>query len=337
MKRIHSVFDPITELENLHRAAHRALRGKKDRVAVAHFYFHLETEILALQEELRLGTYVPRPYRMFEIREPKIRQICSSDIRDRVVHHAICNYLEPVFERRLIFDTYACRTGKGSHRALRRCQEFTQKHAYYLKCDIQKYFESVDHGVLKDLLRRAIKDPALLRLLDLIIDHQVPGSVAGCGLPIGNLTSQHFANLFLGELDHFLKEKYRIHGYLRYMDDFIIFDESKGRLQEVLGDVRRFLGDRLRLTLKEKVVRIAPVLEGVPFLGFRIYRNLIRVQRPNLVRWRRKIRMMESLYEQGLISEQDLFLSSNSRIAHIAHADTRALRRKEFQRSLRLA
>jgi RNA-directed DNA polymerase len=287
MKRVGSLFVKIVEPENIYLAAFKALSGKKGRASVAHFYFHLETELLALHNELSSESYNPRPYRRFEIREPKIRKICSSDIRDRVVHHAICNHLEPLFERRLIYDSFACRVGKGSHVAIERCQDYARGHDYYLKCDIKKYFESIDHGVLKRLLRRIIKDGALLRLLDKIIDHQVPGSTPGRGLPIGNLTSQHFANLFLGELDHFLKEEKGVRGYVRYMDDFILFDDSKERLHILLYEIREYVGHQLGLELKEKVVRIAPVAEGVPFLGFGLFRNLIRIQRPNLVRWRR--------------------------------------------------
>ena len=132
-----------------------------------------------MSNELITGTYTPTNYRIFEIREPKVRRICSSDFRDRVVHHAICNLLDPVFDRRLIYDTYACRINKGCHVVLRRCQEFSRKNKYFLKCDIKKYFDSVDHDVLKTLLRRIIKDSRLLTLLDKIIDHEVPGNPQG--------------------------------------------------------------------------------------------------------------------------------------------------------------
>ncbi|MDB5037554.1 MAG: hypothetical protein JWQ35_1082 [Bacteriovoracaceae bacterium] len=337
MKRAGDLFHQIVTYDNLLHAAYKALRRKKAKASVASFYFHLENEIIALQSELISETYQPRPYHQFEIREPKVRKICSSDFRDRVVHHAICNLMEPLFERRLIKDSYACRVGQGSHAALKRAQFFSRKNRYFLKCDIRKYFPSIQHETLKNLLRKIIKDPKLLSLLDLIIDHKMPESEVGKGIPIGNLTSQHFANFFLGELDHFLKEKYHLKGYVRYMDDFICFSDNKEYLQNLLKDIRVFLREKLQLELKETVVRIAPVSEGVPFLGFRIFRNLIRLQRPNLIRLRRRIKQRERKFEKGLIDEQNLARSIKSMVAHISHADTRELRRKEFERSLNLA
>ena len=186
-------------------------------------------------------------------------------------------------------------------------------------------------------MRRLIKDKGVLLLNDQIIDHAVPGSLCGKGVPIGNLTSQHYANLYLGELDHFLKDQLRVPGYLRYMDDFICFSDDKGYLNRLLLEIRNFLNQRLRLQLKEKVVRIAPVTEGVPFLGLRIFPNLTRIQRPNLVRARRKIRDKEQAFKNGFITELELIQSVNSIIAHISHADSMSLRRKEFESSLVLA
>ncbi len=337
MKRYGNLFEQIVTFSNLRMAAQKAFRGKKDRNSVSSFYFNLENEILELQRELASLAYRPQPYFVFEIREPKVRLICSSDFRDRVVHHAICNILEPIFEKRLIDDTYACRVGKGTHAAIRRCQYFTRKQAYFLKCDIQKYFESIDHECLKVLLRRMIKDPVLLKLLDTVIDHQVPGSLSGKGVPIGNLTSQHFANLYLGELDHFLKERKQVKGLVRYMDDFICFSESKEQLQEWLSEIREFLEVRLKLRLKEKVVTIAPVTEGVPFLGFRIFKNLIRIQRPNLVRTRQKIERGNQAYLRGQLEEEKWIQSTQSLLAHLSCADSMMLRRKELEDTLILA
>ncbi len=337
MKRYGDLFRKATDFRNLHAAAKLALRGKRDRGQVARFFFDMENELIRLQMELESGTYRPRPYRQFEIREPKVRQICSSDFRDRVVHHAICRVIDPILEARLIHGTYACRTGKGSHLALKRCQGFVRRYRYSLKCDIRKFFESIDHGVLKGLIRRVLKDPELLALIDVVIDHAVPGSDAGKGLPIGNLTSQHFANAYLGELDHFLKDRKRVPGYVRYMDDFILFSDDKVQLAAWLREIRSFLKVRLKLELKEKVTRLAPVTEGVPFLGFWVFPGLIRLQRPNLVRFRRKLKLHERRFRAGLISEKQLIASANSMLAHLSHADSLALRRKELIPSLSLA
>ena len=284
---------------------------------------------MRLGQELTDGTYQPRAYQVFEIQDPKVRKICSSAFRDRVVHHAVCAVLEPFLERRLITDTYACRKGKGLHVALKRCQSFAKKNEYYLKCDIQKFFESVDHEILKQLLRKVIKDPLLLQLLDKIIDHPIPGNALGKGISIGNLSSQYFANFYLGELDHFLKDKLRVKGYIRYMDDFLTFGETKD-LQKVLCEIRVFLAQDLKLQLKEKVTRVAPVHEGIPFLGMRVFRNLIRIQRPNLVRFRKKVKQLEFYERSGKISELELAQRMQSSLAHWSYANSLALRRKEF-------
>ena len=206
------------------------------------------------------------------------------------------------------------------------------KNKFYLKCDIRKYFETIDHGVLKVLLRRIFKDEKLIRLFDQVIDHAAPGADPGKGIPIGNLSSQHFANLYLGELDHHVKEVLRVEGFARYMDDFICFDDSKEQLHVVLEAIRTFTGEKLKLLLKEKVVRIAPVSEGVPFLGFRVFPNLIRLQRPNLVRFRKNMRKKQRLYKNGLISESEMAQSVGSMIAHITHANSTMLRRSVLKR-----
>jgi RNA-directed DNA polymerase len=252
MKRLANLYSKIATFENLLLAAKRATRGKKAKNSVISFDFNLENELILLKQQLESKSYRPRPYSQFEVKEPKVRKICSSDFRDRVVHHAICNFLEPIIERRSVFDSYACRNGKGAHLAVSRCQEFSRKFKYYLKCDIKKFFESIDHQILKNLLQRMIKDSDLLWLVDMIIDHKVPGNADGKGLPIGNLTSQHFANLYLGELDHLIKDRMGIKGYIRYMDDFICFADSKKELWNLLSKIDAFVTQALALELKQK-------------------------------------------------------------------------------------
>lgn len=180
---------------------------QKNRLPVAAFYFHLETELLQLERELLSNSYRPRPYRSFWVHEPKRRRICAADIRDRVVYHAIIRVLEPYFEAYFIHDAYACRPGKGTHRAVRRAQAFSRCHRYVLQLDVRQFFASVDHAILKVLLARWFKDRRWLALLAPIIDHPIPDSVPGSGLPIGNLTSQYFATFYLGYLDHFVKDE----------------------------------------------------------------------------------------------------------------------------------
>jgi retron-type reverse transcriptase len=336
VRRTGHLFEKITAFSTLWRAAHRAWRGKKDNRRIAKFYFYLEPELLRLQQELQAGRYVPRPYRVFTIKEPKQRRIAAADFRDRVVHHAICEVLEPLFERSLIHDTYACRVGKGNHAALKRAQQFVQKYPYYLQCDISQYFASVDHQVLRRLLARRIKDWRLLALLDLIIDHPLPEHEPGKGLPIGNLTSQHFANLYLGELDHHVKDRLGVPAYLRYMDDFVLFEFTKPRLHQYLAEIRRFLKGSLQLQLKAQATRVAPVTEGLAFLGFRLFPGAIRLQARGLTRFRCRVRARERAYLAGEIDDRLLSASVNSMIAHMAHADTLSVRRQLFSDSMGL-
>ncbi|MCP4379507.1 MAG: RNA-dependent DNA polymerase [bacterium] len=331
MKRIGNLFEQIVQFDNLQRAAHKAFRGsKKYTPAGARFYFQMESELLCLEEELRSGSYRPQPYRSFRIYEPKERLISASDFRDRVVHHAICNVLEPIFERGMIFDSYACRRGKGAHAAIARSQYFARRFRYVLKCDIRKHFESLDHAVLQQILARKIKDRRVLALLSTIIEHAVPHYRPGQGLPIGALTSQLFANLYLNELDHLLKERLQVTGYLRYMDDFLLFGLNKQRLRDWLVRLRDYLHTTLRLDLKEEALRLLPVSEGIPFLGFRVFPGLIRLDRRQQIRFRRKIRQREQAFREGDIDEETLVRSVNSLIAHIAHADSYRMRRALF-------
>jgi RNA-directed DNA polymerase len=330
MKRYNNLFEQVVSFKNMLLASKKALKGKKTKTKVSLFHFNLENEIIGLQNELISQDYLPGPYRQFEIREPKARKICSSDFRDRVVHHAICNVIEPVITNKMIFDTYACIENKGTHAAVKKAALFAGKYKYFLKCDIRKYFESIDHDVLKQLLRRVIKDKKLLKLIDIIIDHKVPGYKDGKGLPIGNLTSQHFANFYLSQLDHFLKDRLRVKGYIRYMDDFIVFADEKDKLNDLLKVIGEFLRNKLDLELKEEVTRIAPATEGVPFLGFNIYSSLIRIQRKNLIRVRRKIKERKNQFIKGIISEESFISSMHSMISHLSYGNTVNLRRKEF-------
>lgn len=290
--------------------------------------YRLEPELFQLQRELESGAYRPGPYHSFTIREPKERQIAAAPFRDRVVHHSICSVLEPVFERRYIHDSYACRKDKGSHRAIQRAWKFTRQRGWFLKCDVEKYFDSVDHEILKLRVHRLFKDKRFLDLLEGIIDHNAPHNAPGKGLPIGNLTSQYFANLYLDGFDHFIKEQLRAERYVRYMDDFLCFADSKEELQCVLSEVREFLDERLCLRLKARKCYIAPVTQGIPFLGMRLYPGTVRLSRPCLVRCRRKLKRREKAFAQGRISEEALIQSAGSLIAHISHANTMMLRRQ---------
>lgn len=205
-----------------------------------------------------------------------------------------------------------------------------------MKCDFRKYFDSVDHAILKSMLSRIIQDERFLRFVFKIIDHQVPDEPLGKGLPIGNLTSQNFANYYLSAFDRRMEEWPGTTGYVRYMDDFICFSQSKETLNNLLDEIRSYAKDRLDLTLKEKVTTLAPVSEGVNFLGFRVYKNVIRIQRRNLNRLRKNVRLLERLYSKGTIPQQRLTDSVRSMIGHVLCADSTHIREEIFSASYKL-
>ena len=330
MKRYGHLFERICSYENLVQAARKAFRGKLDKERVARFYVNFEFELVALQKELLSGTYRPKQYRSFTIYEPKKRRICAADFRDRVVHHAICNVIEPIFESSFIHDSYACRKYKGTHRAISRLQAFTKSSRYFLKMDVEKFFDSIDHAILKRMLERKIKDRDLLGLLFLIIDHPMPDQNPGKGVPIGNLTSQWWANGYLDMVDHFVKDELGVKKYIRYMDDMVALSAGKDELHELRAQINGFLYRRLKLRLKEKGTFLAPVLQGIPFLGFRVFPNLIRLKRTNLVRFRRKFREKENAYLSGEMDEDRFTRSAASMLGHVLHADTWRMRRDFF-------
>ncbi len=327
MKRQGNLLQDIVRFDNLLLAFRKAARGKRDQPEVARFEFHLEQALLYLQEQLLSGQYRPGEYYIFEVRDPKPRRICAAPFRDRVAFHAICNVLEPVFERRFIFDSWACRKGKGSHAAIKRAQFFSRRYRYLIQGDVRKYFDSIDHMVLKGLLRRIIKDRPLLLLLDRIIGHSPPDLSQGKGVPIGNLTSQYFANLYLDQLDHYIKERLRIRGYVRYMDDMLLFANDKSTLHRGLAEMKCFLESRLCLYLKNENVQPTPVTEGITFLGFRIFPAMIRLDGRTLRRFRRSFRYREQQYQEGRIDINQLNGSVAAMFAHLGHGDTFRLRK----------
>ena len=227
MKRHRNLFPQVHDFGHLYRAYRRALRGSGHTREALAFSFHLERELLQLVQELRTGQYQPAPYRYFHIYEPKKRLISVAPFRDRVVHHALVGVLEPIFDRCFIYDSYATRVGKGSHAALQRAQQFVRRYRWFYKADIHQYFASIDHDLLLQRVAHKVKDAQVLALTERIIRN---GGEAGRGLPIGNLTSQFFANVYLDPFDHWVKQELRVKGYLRYMDDFVLFAEEKGLL-----------------------------------------------------------------------------------------------------------
>jgi retron-type reverse transcriptase len=254
-----------------------------------------------LQNSLRDRTWMPGCYNTFTIYEPKERLITAAPFADRAAHHAIMNVVEPYLERFSIHDSYACCCGKGLHAAVARAKQYQQRYPWFLKLDIRKYFESIDHGVLLSLLERLFKDRDLLELLARIVHSSA--AAPGKGLPIGNLTSRHFANFYLGYLDHFVKDELGCRAYVRYMDDFRLWADSKEELKTMRVRVEQFLSARLKLEFKESATRLAYSVYGMPFLGFRLFPHTIRLKRESLRRFASKVKRYDHLVRHGRINQ----------------------------------
>ena len=300
----HPFFAP----ENLYRAYRQCRRRKRNTCNALAFEQHCEEHILALHEELTSRRYRPAPYSAFLVTHPKQREIFAADFRDRVVHHLLVGHLEPAWERRFIHDSYACRTGKGTHKAVERLQSFLRKvtangtrRAWYLQLDIRGYFVTLDRQILYERLNAHESDPAAQWLIRVILftdpteqcrfrdtcraDHErLPPhktlfhASPGCGLPIGNLTSQFFANVYLDALDQFVKHTLKARHYLRYCDDLVLLSAEKPQLEAWEQQIAEFLNDRLHLHLNERR-KLRPVSDGIDFLGYIVRADYLLVRR----------------------------------------------------------
>ncbi|MDJ0797256.1 MAG: reverse transcriptase/maturase family protein [Calothrix sp. MO_167.B12] len=344
MKRHGNLYPYIIDFENILLAARQAQKAKRFRENVLVFNYDLEHKLIEIQRELANKNYQPGAYRTFYIKEPKSRMISAAPYRDRVVHHALCNVIVPIIEPTFIGDSYANRLGFGTHRALRRFIKFARSSDYVLQCDIKKYFPNIDHEILKGLLRRKIKCPETLWLIDSIIDNSneqlaIVEHFEGDnlleplqrrhGLPIGNLTSQFFANVYLNGFDHFVKEELKVKKYLRYVDDFALFSNDRGFLAEARLAIEEYLAT-LRLKIHPVKSQLFATRYGANFLGFRVLPNCIRVRTENLRRARRRLRNMKSDYVSGNINLEEVSQSLQSWFAHLEHGDTWELRKQIF-------
>jgi retron-type reverse transcriptase len=332
MKRQGYLFEDICSYSNLLAAFNKALKGSGKTYESCQFHFHLESELFQLREELMSGTYSPSRYRYFKICDPKERIISVAAFRDRVVHHAVVKALESIFERSFIYDSYATRTGKGTHRAVLRAQSCLRSNQFYLKIDIEKYFDSINHTILLKLVERKIKDPQVNTLIrDIVRNSDLSrGLEIRKGLPIGNLTSQFFANVYLDPFDHFIKDELGVKHYIRYMDDMVFFSMDRESLNTIGKEAERFLSSRLRLSLKKNVTMINTRFHGLPFLGFRIFPHFLRVRSGNLKRTVRKMKSKTDEYYRGTIDETRFVMSLQSIVGHLAFADSMQLRRSVF-------
>jgi retron-type reverse transcriptase len=330
MKTAKHLFQRITSFETVLSAARLAAKGKGAKQPNLRFFMYLEDNVWKIVSELKDKSYRPGPYTIFAICYPKPRMISAAPFYDRVVHHALISVVGPLLEKTFVFDTYANRKGKGTHLAIERYQHYLRRYRYALKCDIRKFFPSIDHAILKSLLRRKIGCADTLWLIDTIIDnsnrqeehvHYFPGDDLFApferrrGLPIGNLTSQFFANYYLGFLDHFVKESLRCKGYVRYVDDFVLFADTKQQLWAWHEEIERYL-EQFRLILNPVRTALYPTSEDRCFLGQRVFPACRMLPSKNVRAAKRRVKAGATL------GAEDFRQSVSGWVGHARQADT---------------
>ncbi len=323
-RKVTGVFARMTEFHALRAAALRASRGLRTRRAPASFLSDLERNVVALRASLLDDSWRPGPMRTFRIRDPKPRTIAVAPFPDRVVHHALCAELTPMFDRFADADSYACRVGGGQHRAVERLRTLTRRHEWYGRLDVRHYFESVHHDVLLERLERRVADPAALR----VVEHLLAAGVgpAGIGLPIGNLTSQHFGNFLLGHVDHFAREVVKVDAWVRYMDDIVILGDDRERVWGQIAELDAHLRSDLRLIWKDSATRVGRVCGGVPFLGVRVWPELVRFDGVRLRRARRALAANVRAARVGDASAEDSARRASAMIAWMELGHSKAWR-----------
>jgi retron-type reverse transcriptase len=346
MKSYKNLYPQITSFANLDLAWHKARKSKRHKPSVARFEFNAEGELFQLQRELQNHTYQPGAYRSFFIQDSKKRKISAAPFRDRVVHHALCNILEPIYEPKFIHDSYANRLGKGTHRALDRAQSFACRYPYVLKCDIETFFPAIDHAVLRGILFHHIACTDTRWLINQIVDSgdgilkeqyrmryffgdDLFAALRPRGLPIGNQTSQFWANVYLNPLDHFIKRDLHCTAYCRYVDDFLLFHEDKLVLHQWKAAIEQFLC-ALRLTIHPEKSVVFPVAAGIPFLGFHLFPDHRRLLQGNVRRFLARFRTQRRAIRHGDLTFDDIKPSLISWNAHAAHGNTWRLRTHLF-------
>ena len=335
MKIYKNIFNDIVSLESIFSAWDAFKKGKRKKLDVQIFEQCAEGNLFRLHADLTSHSYVHAPYHAFFIRDPKVREIHKAIVRDRIVHHVVYQKLNPIFEKTFIADSYSSRKMKGTHKGVTRLETFTRKvsqtngRCVVLKCDIRKFFASIDHEILYSILEKRIKDVHVLRLLHAIIE-SFPSTVAlrerererereskspprkGC--PIGNLTSQLFANIYMNEFDQFMKHTLKVKLYIRYTDDFVIVHHDEEYLLQILTCIEKFLRERLNLELHPHKIGVHKLRQGVDFLGY------VQLPHTRVLRTKTKRRIFRKL--EMLVSEERLFASFNSYMGVLAHANS---------------
>jgi RNA-directed DNA polymerase len=332
MKIHKNLFNQIINPENLFRSWDEFKRGKGKKIDVLEFEKDLEQHIFQLHRELRNKTYRHSHYVGFRICDPKLRNIHKATVRDRVLHHAIFKILNGVFEPTFIPTSFSCRIGKGTHKGVDSVAEMLRKessnntrHCYALKCDIKKFFDTVDHTILRAMLEIKITDADTLWLLEEIIEGFVSSQsdlFTRKGIPIGNLTSQLLANVYMNEFDQFMKKKLGVKHYARYTDDFVVVSKDRDYLQSLVPIVQQFLRETLALELHPEKVFIAKYSQGIDFLGYVIFPNHKLLRKRTEKRVVRKLKYRVGLHKQGTISKESLDQTLHSYMGILSHANT---------------
>jgi hypothetical protein len=316
-------LEKIACFDNLYEAFYKAKKGKEGKPEVRIFQNRLSENLNGMRRELLNGNIVVGNYHYFTIFDPKERTICAAGFPERVLHHALMNQCHPAFERYQVYDSYATRENKGTFSALERAATFQKQFRWYCKFDVRKYFDSIDHVILTNQLCSLFKDKQLLELLRRIIEsYQVK---EGKGVPIGNLTSQYFANHYLAGMDHYIKEVLRVPAYVRYMDDFIIWHDDKERILELKEKISAFLSQELELNLKTMAMNRAS--SGLPFVGFYIFPDKIFLTSRSRKRFIDKMNRYDRLLKNGTWSQSAFQRHALSLNAFVFHADTLSFRK----------
>lgn len=346
MKRLDNLYEKIIDYENLWNAYLEARKGKRFRGEILEFTHNVEEELITLQNELIHKTYRVGKYREFYIHEPKKRLIMSLPFRDRVVQWAVYRVLEPTLNEQMIVDSFACRKGKGVQKAAERLQYWLHqmdrrdKNAYYLKLDISKYYYRIDHDILIRILKRKIKCSDTLELLERLVrsedmnfgiplgDHGFEKErLSGMGMPIGNLSSQLFANLYLNEMDQYAKHEMKLPYYIRYMDDIIVLDRSKKELHRILIEIEGYLNFELKLQLNNKTA-IRPIKTGIEFVGFRFWPTHRRMTKIFVRKMKKRLKYVRKAYAREEVTSDQARSTIMSYLGFMQHADCFRLRRK---------
>jgi len=338
MQTYNNLYNKLCSYNNLLLAFKKAKKGKTKKDYVIKFEENLENNLKILEFELVNKIYKPRKLKLFIVRDPKTRKICKSSFRDRIVHHAIVNILEPIYEKIFIYDSYASRKNKGQHKALERFDYFKRKVSkngkklngikdknyvcgYCLKADIKKYFDNVDHNVLINIIKEKIKDDNFIWLIQKILSNHL-GKIKNKSMPLGNYTSQFLANVYLNKLDYFVKHKLKIKYYIRYVDDLIILHNNKEILEFYKKEINNHLKKELKLELHNDKSKIIRLHKGIQFLGFRNFYHYKLLEKSNINQIKRNLQIWKEMKERGILDNEKINAKIEGWLTHANHGNS---------------